>query len=192
MDVPPGKHELTFEFDLGLVSQATAYQGVDGRPGPAKRWTTPRVTWTCVVPVPIEVVGPNESVITRVTDQALNPSAGLKVTAASRDAADRTQIRLNITYPPAATAIASKLVICVAGRDHPGPDVTFSGKVSAGTLTTTVTVPLVPPVVKTFDLVLRPSVEAAERHPDMDRIWGNEIVIRDIPLGRPDDDEPAN
>ena len=37
----------------------------------------------------------------------------------------------------------------------------------------------------TVDLVLRPSITAAEQTTSVDAIFGNEIVLKDVPIKRP-------
>lgn len=191
-DLPLGEHELTFTFDIGVVDTNVPLRGVDGRPGRPDKWPPAHATWQEKITRKALVVGPDEPVITMVTDPKRDPTAGLSIgldPLVVRPSVSGAQIvirwRLNGSNPIALSYIGS---IDASGTRIDLGNLSVPASSSARNYSSgrSVNRPSLPELPATVDVVLTPDPIAAERMPGVDEIWGVSYVVRGVPVERYD------
>jgi len=189
-DLPSGKHNLVFEVDMGLIDESRPFRRPDGnKPGQARLWPKTRYKWNTTVTIPFEVMEAGRPAVDLVTDETLDPmkKGQLSVTAKLFSRSEKKSLlRLAIQGQGLPISIAADVVVKTAGREvH---RCTFwvdpAGRHGYSGFEDDIDRPA--PEVKTIDVILTPSVEVAERDTFYDRIWGKEIVFRNVPLQRED------
>jgi hypothetical protein len=188
--LPPGRYELVFTVDLGLVDRGADFSTATGRPGPPNRWPNPRLRWSKDVIVPLAVVPADQSPIELVTDESLNPAASghIRVELLQlRHSDPRYELYGRLAYkrdPP--VPVACRIRVLYDGHDlvvasvAPSPD-------HDGSVSSSVKLPGRPsPEAITADVILEPDPDYAEQQPGLSRIWGKPIVFRDVPVERDD------
>lgn len=192
MEAPPGKHTLTFEIDMGLVVESVPFRTGTDKPGQTDRWPKTRCTWSKSVPVTVEIVGPDQATVELVSDAGLDPAQQNRLTANGVVYAlsDR-ECTLDLTYQvkDLRVPLACKVAVRARGQEFPYDSLQMSAENRNGTWKCRRKVPLLPPAVTAVDLILTPNVEAAEKQPGYDRIWGKQIILKDVPLRREDLEE---
>jgi hypothetical protein len=195
MDMPPGRHTLTFEIDTGVVDESRPFKTGDSiRPGQTKRWPKTRYKWNSTVTIPIEAVPSDRPAVDLVTDEKLDPvkNGQLSITAKLFPRSERKAVlRLAIQQNGLGVSIASLVMVRVAGQEVCRGvfcvDTTSSR--SCGDPSNEIARPS--PGIRMIDVILTPSVEVAEKSTLCDRIWGQEMVFKNVPLQRADLEEGA-
>ena len=186
VDLPPGEHTLTFSVDAATLPQGSMPRVVEDKPGQVRHWPSGPARWAVDVPVKVTVVQKGGAVVERVTDAPLDPRAGIKVKSARvvrQGAGQRLVVELDVGRPK--TPLSFDVVLRVAGKEHPA-----GMHVVSGTRTTyaehAVDFPALPAEVTAVDVVLRPNAAHAQALAGIDRIWGGEIELKDVPVRRYD------
>lgn len=191
--LPPGRHDLEFVCDMGVVTEDAVLRGVDGRPGPPEKWPDPVARWQMTTRRQVEVVPRDAAVVEVVTDPAQDPfrTGVLSVEqVAVRPASDGVElvIRWNLTGPV-------NLPMAYQVQLHPaagGPPIACGTYViegwTAGTHTTSRSVRLrgLPEDIRQGDIVMVPDPKLAEHYVRIERIWGQEKVIKSVKIERYD------
>lgn len=187
-ELPPGKHDLTFQIDFGLLPSPTSFRTTTGRPGQASRWPKPRHQWSEQINVPVEILATDKPLVSLETNESFNPGQGFRATASAHPGAgqDKTLlvIRIERSSAPSIPVIASATVAAGGEKTTLGHVLfqagTSSNQIQSGNL------PRLRPEVTTITLTLEPDPDYAERNTGVPRIWGKPVVIADIPLDRED------
>jgi hypothetical protein len=184
--VPPGRHEVAFEIDIGLMPAVNG--GTGGKPGQARRWKQARYRWSKTVACPLEVLPAGTATVTPVTDASLDPSDALKVKAvATFGSAGKSTITIHITS--AGMRVPGAFFVQVAV----GPTKTPAGNcfldAARQQMRVAVEVPTPGPEVTSVTVSLDPDLRAAERQPGVRQTWGKPIVFASVPLDRQDLEE---
>ncbi|HPD30753.1 MAG TPA: zinc ribbon domain-containing protein [Phycisphaerae bacterium] len=192
-DISAGKHNLVFEVDTGLIDEFRPFKTDNSmKPGQAERWPKTRCRWNTTVTVPVEIVAPDRPAVDLVIDEKLNPMALGQLSATARLFArseTKSTLELTIHGQGLPISIASVVVVKLAGQEVwrgsfcVGP----TGRFDYGGLGGEIARPA--PHVTTLDVILTPSVELAEKATLYDRIWGQEILLENVPLQREDLEE---
>jgi hypothetical protein len=183
-----------FEFDVGLLDEkAKLDPRYSGRPGQAERWPNPLVKWTRMVKMPLEVVPPNASAVTLVTDPARDPSnavgvASIQVMPQGQRVRFEPQLKIGQLPVPVLFRFRAE----VQGRRFDMGWWGQSGRRSASMLGGTAA--SLPADLKEVTLILEPDAKTAEEQGQFDEIWGKPITLEHVPLERYDlekDEAPA-
>jgi hypothetical protein len=189
----PGEHELTFTFDIGTVSDRAIFRGLDGKPGTANKWPTPISTWQATVKHKVTLVAQDQSIVDLVTDPTLDPfqRISLKIEKAlARPSSQQGKSEIVITWAAGdhADPPLSYQVTLVAGGERIDFGRIFTGKTannsSTSNMTGTKVVRSLPPDVKSIDVLFTPDPKNAERFLGVERIWGGEYKIENVPIER--------
>ncbi len=191
VDLPPGRYEVVFELDWGLLDEAAQLgPRYDGRPGQADRWPRPHVTRKQAIRVPIEVVPPDAPTVDLVTAPALDPSKGGLISVAAIQVipeGTRLSLRTEIQADQLPVPICVRMRTRIGDKDY---DLGWYGRREGRTSSSPSRPADAMPVdVTSVTVVLEPDAKLAEDRMDMDRIWGKPIVIENVPLERYDLEE---
>ena len=194
LDLPPGEHTLTFVVDAAVLPAGSKPRVVMDRPGQARRWPNARAKWTVEVPVKVTVIPEDQSPIEVVKDPALDPGPGIRVTSARvtrLGTGSRLTVELDSGKPK--VGVSFDVVLKVAGEEYAAGSYRVAAN-NSGSMETGADLPALPPDVKSADVILRPNPKHAESLVGADKIWGGEVVLKDVPLTRYDlqssDDSP--
>ena len=170
----PGRHEAVATWKLA------GYTGLGAR-------GTPVTTWEAELPTVIEVVGAGRDAVELITEPSLRDAVTRSITAKQLGVSGGTaEGFLEFAGTPVGTAFDVYWRTSESGdtrREVKVGTVTapaqtggtlhqagYSSPVPAGFAPTTV------------DVVLRPSPAAARNTPDLVKIWGEEVVLRGVPV----------
>jgi hypothetical protein len=185
--LPPGKYEVRFEFDWGLLNEnAKLDPSFGGRPGQMDRWPRPLVTRAFTVKLPLEVVSPPDPVITLVTDSARDPSGVVSVKSI-----EVTRKGKRLSLMPVIHNGKLLVPICFRVRAEIGDAKRDMGSYETGGKGSSYTalggeIDTLPLDLKQLSVVLEPDVETAGEIGVVDEIWGKPIRIENVPLERYD------
>lgn len=204
IDLPPGDYTLRTRWKLRVVpGYAARVPGVHS-PEPLAEWEEARSTLLTVVP-------PGTALVVPVRDESLRAEMTKRVRAdqceiAPEPSTPQTVMLSGMLYfdtPPMDVAFdVFWRVTPPAGPDGALPQpieipvgIVTARKPATGQMTmgtgTSKSTPREPwmNTVATIDIILRPSIDAALKTTDIDRIWDGEIVIQDVKVQGPA--EPA-
>ncbi len=187
MDVPKGKHKLQFDVDMGLLPIADPSDAPDGPPGQANRWPRPRCKWSQTGTVAVEVVAADASAVEVITEDAVDPAKNgvLAVSATAQwRSEEKSVLRLSFEAKGLAVPIVAVVSMSINGLGRPVGSLEMPAGSSRRGLRSEI--PRPSPAIRTIDVVLIPAVEVAEEATMFDRVWGREIVLKDVPLRRED------
>lgn len=189
LDVPPGKHTLTFEIDMGLVAESVPFRTTSDRPGQADRWPKTRCTWSKSVPVTVEVISPDRMTVELVTDTELDPARNDRLAASGvvYPFSER-ECTLDLTFDAKELRVPLAFKVKIRARDQESPYAAFTVDATnrSSAWKCRQTIPCLPPAVTTIDVILTPDTEIVGDMPGFDRIWGKQIVLKQVPLRRED------
>lgn len=186
-ELAPGKHEVRFEFDWGLLDEnAKLDPSFGGHPGQIERWPNMLSTRTLTVKLPLEVVPSNVPVVALVTDPRRDPSGAISVSSIEvTRQRERLVLKPLVEVGKPQTAICYRVTTEIDGRKHDlgnyGTDGPTSHYEAIGG-----TVESLPANLRQLTLVLEPDPEAAEQYGKTNEIWGKPIRIENVPLERYD------
>lgn len=185
-DLPPGRYELVFEIDRGLVDEkAKLDPRQDGRPGQADRWPRTLTRHTLTVKVPIVILSPDENPIDLVTDPARDPSktGGVSITSIQVVPEGRKlSLKPQVKIGQLPIAVCFRMVMMVDGEKH---DMGWKGREENRTTSgSRGRIDSLPAGITAATVVLEPDVEHALEHLDATEIWGKPITIQNVPLER--------
>ena len=183
----PGKHVLRCVMSSALISKSDT----TGLPDELSLsdWPPTKRRWTRTLETELQVIGENESVVQTVSDPELSPgkTGGLEV--------DKVFIRRNGKRGQATIVfkVGNQLKVPIsfsasiilngtryeAGAFWYEPRGSSSSELKAN-------VENLPPEVSTAEIVLTPDAHAIEHRRGVDRIWGETITFKDVPLVRHD------
>lgn len=173
----------------GLAADATA-----GEWPPAKR------RWTRACEAEFTVYARDVEPVSLTEDPAFDPAANgmlsvAKVIIRPKDGHLVAVVPLNVHSKPG-LPVSMDVTLRLAGQTfHCGncwcdstTTQTFAGSTGVGPNASDLTaaVATLDPQIKEADVILTPDPKAVASRPDVDRIWGKEIVFRHIPLARQD------
>ena len=194
LDLPPGEYEVKFEFDLGVLPSTSPLVGMGGKAGQKQRWQNPLCTWTTTRSSKLHIVRADESPITLITDAALSPGGpgGLTVERAYTvplPKGVRIKVQLARKSPPP-TPYCFGMKVRVLDREYtPTRNRKFGASAGWGLNSGEQRIDLpgpLPAEVDRITVILEPDPLYAEQWPELDRIWGEPITFKDVPLDRHD------
>ncbi|MBP7937138.1 MAG: hypothetical protein KA354_21040 [Phycisphaerae bacterium] len=194
LDAPVGKHTLTFDMDMGLVAESVPFRTASERPGQADRWPKPRCKWSRSVTVNVEVIGPGGTAVELVTDAKLDPAQKDHLTATGVVyplSEQACTLDLTFTAKDLRVPLAFKVTVRARGQDFPCQPIKVDTQDRDGTWKYRQAVRTLPRDINTVDLILAPDAELVGDAPGFDRIWGKDIVLRDVRLQREDLEDPG-
>ncbi len=194
--LPPGEHELVFTFDLGVTSNQATFRGLDGRPGTVEKWPAPIAVWQATVKQKIKVVGKGEAVIELVKDSSIDPirDAGIRVESALvRPSSQGKELALKWKYSgPLSLPLVYRVEVMAGGQKFNLGQFLLAKTKDGGTSTgmpDACQVKSLAPEIRKIDLKFIPDPKVAEQSTGIERIFGGEAEIRDVPLERYDLDK---
>jgi len=184
--LPPGNYVLTFLIDAGVLDSQTVPRMVFDKPGQARNWPHGRARWTEQISLPLTILPADQSPVQIVTDSNLDPRAAIQITAVrvTLSGAGRL-LSLDISIRNCHIPCSFDTVLRVADKEYPiGPVSTGGG--GEWSLRTSGKVPSFPANIGSADVFLRPNPSLVEGRFGFDRIWGDVIVIKNVPMQRYD------
>lgn len=185
-DLSPGKHEIEFTVDAGVLAEPAVFTAVQNRPGQKERWTGVRSTWSSTVRVPFVLLGAGEQAVELVTDEASDPLVtGSLATPTIQVRRSRTGVELELhfasTKSPPSLPIFTTLELDLGGQILTS---TFSRVSADHDWRIPFQLDKLSPDLRQLTVVLKPNVELAEADVDIEQIWGKEIRFEDVPVER--------
>ena len=191
LGVPPGKHIVRCEIESALIA-ATNMPGL-ASDALSKDWPPAARRWTRVCQAELRVYARDAQIVSLSNDPALDPLAhgalspgqviirrkGGSLTASvqvSPNPKPGLPISVEVNLRIAGQAVKCGDLWAVAIPNGSSGD---GGEFSAN-------IEPLDPRIKEAEIVLTPNPRAMESHPDIDRIWGREIVFSHVPLSRQD------
>lgn len=188
----PGKHQVTFELDEGVVAQNAEFRTLSGSPGQARYWPKTRHKWSPTISVPIEVVPADVPVIELVTDAALDPMQNGQISATAglySHSEGGPAMKLRLTCKALQVPLSCAVSVQAGGNEIAQTSLSLSP--GSGSWSTTLEVSRLGSDMTAVDVILKPAPDRAETDLNVERIWGKEIILRGVPLERLDDDVEA-
>ena len=189
--LPPGEHEIALTFEVGVLPMQRTLRGIDGRPGTPDKWPPTVARWQTVVKKKITVRPTDQSPIDLIIDAARDPfqSAGIGVEEAMVRSASQSGAELLIKFKFNGTLdpVVGYQVWVQAGEQKIDYGTLIAGRTSRGvTSSQSSRKPIAPLLadVKQIDILLVPDAKSAERHIDIEEIWGKPYRIDNVPLQR--------
>lgn len=191
--LPPGEHELTFSFDLGVVPESVIFRGVDGKPGTADKWPTPISRWQATIERKVLVVENDEPRVALVTDPARNPlgsSMPVVEQMFARPGTGGTQlvVKWRDNAGPPSLALSYAVSVEAGGKrlDFGRYVIGDSERGTFSSISEDEVVPTLSRDVNTVNLLFTPDPEAVDFFLEVEEIWGHPTEIRDVPVRRLD------
>ncbi len=192
MEASPGKHEMMFELDWGLLDEKTQISPRFGDlPGQAERWPRTLVRRVLTAKVPIEVVPPDVSPIKLVTDPARDPSTGGPISITSIQVTARGKslsLRPRFQVPRVLVPFCFRIRMKAAGKEH---DLGWEGSGEGPSRSFYRPIDSLPADVREATVILEPAPDIAEECMTYEEIWGKPIVFERVPLDRYDLEDQA-
>lgn len=188
--LPPGEHELTLTYELGVIPDNVTLVGLDGKPGTPEKWPLPVSRWKSQVKHKVTVVPNDQPLVALVTDPKRNPftSSTLAIEQALARPSSRgveVVIKWKITGQP--SPVVAYRVWLQAGGEKIDYGTLVAGTLGNGTISSyssSKTIQSLPPDVTTMDILLTPDPKAAEGHIALEEIWGQPLELKGVTLDR--------
>jgi len=195
--LPVGEHKVTFEIECAYIDDAKLAGLTTGRL-PARNWPEALKRWQQTLSTKFTVHSTEEQILEFVTDFERSPerTGGIQVNrlVAMDDQGGGKRLSLNIDFNEnLAVPIAFDVVAKLGEEEIP---LGYMHAASASNWSTRSGTELekridtLDPDVRTVDLILTPNPKALERYPQVKEIWGEKVILRDVPLERFDLAEP--
>lgn len=177
----PGKHHLHVKVELATDVNRGGGVDWDDKAAVAKRVTQDLAAdfQTIEGQTPIATV---TTLNASVPGPLLNASLMLKPSL-RRDAANPTQVWLNIDAAAAPVDLAFEVFLRFNGKEFPAGSVSYRAGAGGGYGTDARDIPLGSP--PTVDVIFRSSEEIARQTINMTRIWKGQIIVPNVPLPPP-------
>lgn len=188
LNTTPGTHALTFTCDVAVLREKTAPQIVNNLPGQSSNWPSSTAAWTETISVPINVVSADQSPIKLETNPSLDPKTTGAIHVQNilviRKGSGR-HVSLEMSIDGSAMPVSFDVLLRIAGKEYP------AGIYMAWPNSSTVNdmgcdLPVLDPAIQTVDLLLRPNPSNMEKTAPVDRIWGREVDLLNLPIQRYD------
>ncbi len=194
--LPAGEHELTIEIECAYID-ASQLLGLNTNELPAKHWPKARKRWTQIAMAQFTVHTKDEPLLKLVTDygRAPGPTRGIQINrlVVQTDRNGKKGISLNVDFNanlmvPIGFDVALKLDDRTVQLGHvyaliePGRSITSGKQLQAH-------VDSLAPSVREADIILTPNPKHIEEHPEVEEIWGEEVVIPRVSIDRFDLEE---
>ena len=187
----PGKHVIRCEVDSALAAMLDM-AGL-ANDAPSKEWPPTKHRWKRTCESELMVYAKDAELVRLTVESAFDPVANGSVKAKPviiRPKGDRLTATVSFDADakqgfPLSVGVALRL----AGQTY------SCGKLSAVTSRTikfespkefTVDIGTLAPQIQEAEIILTPNPKAVESNPDVDRIWGKEIILSHVPLARQD------
>lgn len=190
----PGLHTVACSVDSALIASADTL-GLEDRASAAD-WPAAKRRWIRSCKAEFRIYPREAEVVTRVDDPALDPvrSGGLVVKALAIHTTEggtaTNAVLMWDTSEKLAVPISFDVTLRLDGETYACGEMWQYRREHGGTSgsgsSLRVGVPPLAPEVRVADIVLTPNPAHVDQVAAIDRIWGQEIVLRDVPLGRHD------
>ena len=188
--LPPGEHELTFAYTVGVAPDNTTFVGLDGKPGTPDKWPPTVARWTATVKRKITVVAKDQPLVALVTDPARDPFKSSTISveqALARPSSHGVElvIKWKVTNEP--SPVLAYRVWLRTGAEKINYGTLVAGKLTDGTISSyssSSVVKSLPPEVTSLDVLLTPDPKAAEQHVGLEEIWGLPLEMKGVTLER--------
>jgi len=184
--IGPGRYEITFVIDFGVFKEPVSFRADRGKPGQKSQWPVAVHTWTTEVTVPLIVLDKNETIISLVTDPALKPATPTVSQFRLLPANGKSQLSLDlpaISTESVPVPLSFDVIVRIDGNEHTlGRIISQSGPFESNLQSNPFNTP--PADIHSADIILRPNPRHVESDPEINRIWGEEIILKDVHLQR--------
>lgn len=187
----PGQHRVRCEIESAFV----ATREMAGLAGDATSvdWPPAKRRWTRVCEAEFMVYPTDAEIVSLSDDPALNPVAGGALSAKPVIIRpERGRLTATLAFNVAAKPelpVGVDVTLRLAGQSIPAGKLFEVKRANWGaTGPHEFTVPIEPldSQIKEAEILLTPNPRAVEEYPGIDRIWGKEIVLSNVPLSRQD------
>ena len=196
--LPAGEHEVTFEIECAYIDNARLAGLKTGRL-PARNWPEALKRWQQTLSTRFTVHTTDEQILEFVTDFDRSPerTGGIQVNrlVVLDDLGGGKRLSLNVDFNenlvvPIAFDVVAKLgeEEIPLGYMHAAGNSGWSTRSGTGLEKR---IDTLDPDVRTADLILTPNPKNLERYPQVKELWGEKIIVRDVPLERFDLVPPA-
>lgn len=187
VDATPGPHVFTFDCEVGLVEAELADLNFFHRPGLPEQWPKTLRRWSHTVSVPVQIVGPDEPTVELVNDpaqaQAIREAVSIRHVRVVNGPGGMTVKFIVSPDKSSPVPLSYDLIMAFEGKEVKvgnfwwGPD----GHLNANRFECQVDLP---DSVNAVQMRLRPNPTYVESSPNIDRIWGGEVVFENVPVVR--------
>ena len=194
--LPPGEHEVTFEIECAYIDDAKL-AGLNTTKLPARHWSKARKRWTQTLAAKLKVHTKDEPLLKLVTDygRAPGPRRGIQINrlVVQPDRNGKKSIGLNVDFNsnlmvPISFDVALKLDDRTIQLGHMCALIESGRSITSGK-NLQARVDSLDPSIREADIVLTPNPKYIEEHPEVEEIWGEEVVIPRVPIDRFDLEE---
>ncbi|MGB7160894.1 MAG: hypothetical protein WBD40_22715 [Tepidisphaeraceae bacterium] len=196
--LPPGEHELTLTYEMGVVPKQATLRGIDGKPGTPDKWPTPVSRWQGSVKRKITIKPKDAQILRLVTDDAANPLQAAPLTmeqALIRPASRGVELAVHWKTAGTPSLPVSYRVRAQLGDQSVECGTILTGRAGSMSFSShnelRARLNSLPPDVKHVHFSLEPNPRDAERHTEIQAVWAQPMEIRDVPLERFDLAAPA-
>lgn len=178
LDAEPGDHELVFTLEHAVVESGRASM----RPGPPEGWPEAVIRDVITVRWPIEILAADASPIRLVTPERHRQAVidSLRVTALRFSGVHgHPELVMHPQRPP--VPLSFKITIRSGEFEQSLGQMTAKdgGFGRGGSMSN---IQRLPADATTVDVIFTPDPQAVETRSDWSEIWGDEIVIRNVPI----------
>ncbi len=191
--LPAGEHKLSVEIDCAYVDTAQL-AGLNIRELPAARWPEDRKRWKQTLSAKCKVYTKDEPILKLVSDTDRDPArtGGIQVNrfAVQDDRSGKKRIRLSVSFSeilavPISFDVAVKLADKTISLHH-----LFAARESGWSTSSgnqlEAQLDAIDAAVRQADIILTPNPKHIESIPQVTEIWGETIVLPQVPLERLD------
>lgn len=188
-----GDHELIIEVEAAYVDRDKLL-GIDANELPANRWPQAAKRWTHTVKVPVKVYGMQEEIVKLTTDPQDDPRQNNAIQVerivVQPQGNDQAKVVLKLNFGEVMPVpVSFEAGVRLGDQDvHVGFrwTVRTPTRSMGGSDDLSETIEPLDPAITTADVFLTPNVLHVEDQPEIEKIWGKPIVLRNIPLERYD------
>jgi serine/threonine protein kinase len=187
----PGKHVIRCEIESAFV--ATSDMAGLAEDATSIDWPPAKRRWTRACEAEFMVYAEDAEIVNLTDDPALNPVAGGALSARPIIIRpERGRLTATVSFnadPKPGLPISVDVTLRLAGQTlRCGKlfSVKTANRGSSGPQEFTVAIEPLDPQIKEAEILLTPNPKLVEEYPYVDRIWGQEIVLSNVPLSRQD------
>jgi len=188
-----GDHEIAIEIDAAYIDRDKLL-GIDTNELPAERWPQAAKRWTHTIKVPLKVFGTQEEIVKLTTDPKDDPRQNNAIQVEriviQPQGADKAKVVLKLKFGQVMPVpVSFDAGVRLGDQDvHVGFKwaIRTQSRSMGGSDDLSEAIDPLDPSVTTADVFLTPNALHVEDQPEVEKIWGKPIVLRNIPLDRYD------
>jgi hypothetical protein len=188
-----GDHQLTLEIECAYINGGKLI-GLNADDLSKSLWPEARKRWTQTVSAPLKVFLPDEPIVSLVTNPGQHPGAGGGIAvsrfAVQRDRDDGKLIVLKTGFVDGLTIPLSYDIAVAFGEQTVDMGQMWvvqrqNGRTSSGGQMQK-RLDMLDSTIRSADIILTPNPSHIEHRPEVSEIWGEKIILQNVPIERLD------